>query len=88
MDMINNFSFKVILGISDTDAQKYFSDLIGHETKASYSTTISDSHTSYTTTELRSWAIEPDELAHLGKKLVLVHPDGYLLLRKIFYFEK
>lgn len=79
--MMNNFAFKVILSASDTDSQRYFSDLIGKED--------TEKQSSFTTKKVVSqrYIIEPAELAHLGHDLILLHPDGYKRLAKNFYFK-
>jgi hypothetical protein len=37
--------------------------------------------------EAKEWAVELADLARLGKKLVLLHPDGYIKLRNFFYYK-
>lgn len=77
--MLNNFKFKVILGIEDRDTQRYFSDLIGSE-----SVPNDRSPTGYTDVV----AVKPYELGHLRDELILIHPDGYMRLKKDYYFKR
>lgn len=88
MAMMNNFKFKAVLGADDTDTQEYFAKLIGYKTTQKHSKSKSDRMTTYTEAESREWAIEPADLARLGKDLILLHPDGFMRLRKNFYFKK
>lgn len=88
MAMLNNFNFKVILSASDTDTQEYFAKLIGYKKVKKESTSKGSMGTSTTTNMEKEYAIEPAELARLKNKLVLLHPDGYIKLKKNFYFKK
>lgn len=87
MAMMNNFRFKVILGADDTDTQEYFSKLIGYQTVTKHSTSSNDRQITHTESDSKEFIIEPSELAHLGDKLILLHPDGYELLKKNFYYK-
>ncbi len=87
MAMMNNYRFKIVLGADDTDTQEYFSKLIGYKDTKKYSTSSNSTQTTQTESEAKEWVIEPAELARLGKKLILLHPDGYLKLEKNFYYK-
>ena len=87
MAMMNNFRFKVVLGADDSDTQEYFAKLIGYQKTTKHSTSTNSNQTTHTESEAKEWAIEPAELARLGKNLVLLHPDGYLKLKKNFYYK-
>jgi len=89
MAMLTNFAYKVILGgIGDSESQEYFAKLIGYKRGKTYSKTSSRFDTTFTESDTKEWAIEPSELARLGNRLVLLHPDGYMVLKKNFYFKK
>ena len=85
--MMNNFRFKVVLGADDSDTQEYFAKLIGKREVTKKSYTSGGKGTSKTTSQASEWAVEPAELAHLGKSLILLHPNGFTTLRKNFYFK-
>lgn len=87
MAMMNNFRFKVVLGADDTDTQEYFAKLIGYKDTTKRSISNNERTTTKTESETKEWAIEPADLARLGKKLVLLHPDGFMTLRKNFYYK-
>lgn len=87
MAMMNNYPYKVILGCDDTDTQDYFAKLIGqHETKKN-SISKSSSQTTHTEAEAKDWIIPPADLARLGDMLILLSPDGFMKLKKNFYYK-
>lgn len=85
--MMTNYRFKIILGADDSDTQEYFARLIGKKevTRKSITTGARSSETS---TISKEWAVEPAELARLGNSLILLHPDGFVRLKKNFYFNQ
>lgn len=85
--MMNNYRFKVVLGASDTDTQEYFAKLIGYQDVKKYSKSSNAKQVTHTESEAKEWAIEPAELDRLKKELVLLHPDGYMILKKNFYYK-
>lgn len=87
MAMMNNYRFKVVLGASDTDTQEYFAKLIGYQDTKKYSKSRNAMQTTQTESEVKEWAIEPAELDRLKKELVLLHPDGYMKLKKNYYYK-
>lgn len=87
MAMMNNYRFKIVLGADDTDTQEYFSKLIGYKKTKRYSISISQTNTTRTECEVKELIIEPADLARLGKKLILLHPDGYMQLDKNYYYK-
>lgn len=87
MAMLNNYRYKVILGADDTDTQEYFAKLIGQKPVKKRSKSHNAKSTTHTVSMEKDWAIEPARLAHLGDNLVLLHPSGYVTLKKNFYFQ-
>ena len=85
--MMNNFSYKVVLGAMDTDTQDYFSKLIGQEETVKLS--VQKGNTGTSTTQVKEFrpSVRPEELAHLGKHLILISPNGWQKIRKSFYFR-
>lgn len=86
MAMMNNFQFKVVLGVSDTDTQEYFSKLIGNKIIQNHSISRNAKSVTRTYTDTKEYVVEPSELAHLKNELLLLYPDGYIRLIKNFYF--
>lgn len=87
MAMMNNYRFKVVLGASDTDTQEYFAKLIGYTDTKTHSKSRNAKQVTHTESEAKEWAIEPAELDRLKKDLVLLHPDGYMKLKKNYYYK-
>ena len=87
MAMMNNYRFKVILGADDTDTQDYFAKLIGQKEVQKKSRSQSARNVTHTVSEGKDWSVEPARLARLHDRLILLHPDGYVELRKNFYFN-
>lgn len=85
--MMENFSYKVVLSANDTDTQLYFAKLIGYTTVQQTSISKSGKHVTNTVNNVKDFAIEPAELAHLKENLVLLHPDGYDKLKKNFWYK-
>lgn len=86
MAMMNNFQFKVVLGVSDTDTQEYFAKLIGNKIIQNHSVSRNAKSVTRTYTDIKEYAVEPAQLAHLKNELLLLYPDGYIRLSKNFYF--
>lgn len=86
--MMNNYSYKAVLGANDTETQEYFAKLIGYKNITKNSTSKNGKHITYTTSETKDFAIEPSALAHLKNELILLHPDGFTKLKKHFYYKK
>lgn len=86
--MANNFQYKVILSASDTDTQDYLAKLIGQKIIQRNSRSRSARTVTHTKSDGKDWIIEPSHLAHLGNELILLHPDGFVKLKKNFYFKK
>lgn len=90
--ILSNLRYKVLLGgLGEPDSQKYFAELIGYKTVKKYSTTKSALKRSKTESETKEWKIEPAELDRQGKDVVILiasnEQDGYLKLRKNYYFK-
>lgn len=87
MAMMNNFRYKVVLGASDTDTQEYFAKLIGHRDAKKYSISSNARQTMRIEREVKEWAIEPEELDRLDDELILLYPEGYMKLKKNYYYK-
>ena len=76
--MLANFKYMAILGVSDRDTQKYFSDLVG---------TVQVPYEKSPTGYVEMPAMPPHELGRLRDDMLLIHPDGHVRLKKIYYFK-
>lgn len=86
-DMLNNFSYKVILHAGDADTQIEIAKMIGHTKSKHYSKTSGRGAASYTESEEIVWAIDPEDLSRLGNNLILIHPSGFEKLKKTPYYK-
>lgn len=87
MAMMNNYRYKVILGADDTDTQDYFAKLIGQKEVQKKSRSRNARSVTHTISEGKDWIVEPARLARLHEKLLLLHPDGCMELKKNYYFK-
>lgn len=85
--MIDNFPFKIILGVGGTETQKYFAEMIGMTDKKTTSTTKSRGNTSETVSYRKEYIVEPADLGRLDNDLILLYPGGHKRLRKNFYYQ-
>lgn len=90
--ILSNLRYKELLGgLNEPDSQKYFAELIGSAITQRKSTTSSSTTTSQTKTEGREWIIAPADLDRQGQNTALVLssdlPNGYMKLKKNFYFS-
>lgn len=86
-DMLNNFSYKIILHAGDADTQTEIAKMIGHKKQKTYSKTTGHGEASYTEKKEKVWAIDPENLSRLGEHLILIHPAGYEQLKKTPYYK-
>lgn len=90
--ILSNLKFKELLGgLGEPESQKYFAELIGYKIEQRKSVSTSMQQTTHTKAENREWKIEPADLDRQGKNTVLLLSsdikDGYMRLRKNFYFK-
>ena len=87
--MVNNFPYKVVLGLNELSEQRYFSDLIGEHAVIKTTTQKSEFNSvkGSSETKIEEPILKPAELAHLGNDLILIHPNGYERLKKNYYFK-
>ena len=86
-DMLNNFTYKVVLHAGDADTQLEIARMIGHKTEQQITRTSGRSGTSTTVKDEQVWAVEPEELSRLNNHLILIHPAGYEKLKKTPYYK-
>ena len=86
-DMLNNFTYKVVLHAGDADTQTEIAKMIGHKTEKQVSRSSGRSGESITVRDGQAWAIEPEELGRLINHLILIHPAGHEKLKKTPYYK-
>lgn len=91
--LLANLKYKVLLGgLGEVESQQYFASLIGYKDSMKHSTSSNAKQTTHTESEAKEWTIEPAELDRQGKDTVILiaadEPDGYLKLKKNYYFKR
>lgn len=91
--ILSNLKYKVLLGgLGEPESQKYFASLIGYKDSTKHSTSSNSKQTTRTESEAKEWVIEPADLDRQGKDTVILiasdEPDGYMKLKKNYYFKR
>lgn len=91
--ILSNLKFKVLLGgLGDPESQQYFADLIGKTDKNRYSYSESNNSNSSTKAITRDLVFETAELDRQGNDAAILIcsdlSDGYLKMKKNYYFKK
>lgn len=85
--MFSNFAFKVCLGATTPEEQEWWSKLTGYISVQKKSVSTNENTTTETISESKELAVPPEEWGRLKKRLILVHPSGFIKLRKNYYFK-
>lgn len=84
--MIENCSFKVVLGCSDIRSQRYFSELVGtrpvHHSSRGFCWSMGGTSFSVNEQPTREYAIQPHVFATLRDHAVIVSPFGSFVVEK------
>lgn len=91
--ILSNLKYKVLLGgLGEPESQKYFASLIGYKDSTKHSTSSNAKQTTHTESEAKEWVIEPADLDRQGKDTVILiasdEPEGYMKLKKNYYFKR
>jgi len=82
--MLNNFSYKVVLGCEDAETQEYFSKTIGDNITTKRTVSEGENGKTYTTSEHWERVYKPHELGFLDNNLIVVTRGGHMKLKKNF----
>lgn len=85
--ILDNTQYIAILGAVDNKTREYFSNLIGKEAVIKKSKSSGRGGESTSTSKQREFAIDPEEWKDLGDKIIVIHPSGFVKLKKNFYFK-
>ena len=85
--ILDNCRIKIILGAGDRDTQEYFSRLIGTHEVIKKTRTYTDGQAQHTYSTIDRPIIAPEELGYLRDDCIVLLPDGYMKLRKAYFFE-
>lgn len=85
--IMDNCGIKLVLNSSDVDTNRYLSALIGQKEVVNLTRTYdaSNSRHSYST-QFRP-SVSPEEFSRLNDELIAILPDGYLRLKKAYYWK-
>jgi len=90
--LADNFTVKVLLGATEPESQKYFSDLLGTYDKlvrsrsSNQQMTQIGGSTGVTISEQEKRLIRPEELGRLGNQCILFTPTGWTRVDKQSYY--
>lgn len=92
--ILDNCTYKAILGANDAETQHYFSELVGTISMpkagcfANFDSEGAPTGYGVNMSECREYVIQPYEFAHLSE-IILVHPfdSGFCRLKKITHFQ-
>lgn len=85
--IFDNCSIKIILSAKDLDTQEFFSRLIGTYEEEKQTRMYSDGESRHSYTTVEKPIIPPEELGYLRDDCIILLPDGYLKLKKAYFFE-
>lgn len=87
--ILANINFKVLLGnLNETESRRYFAELLGMIEHQKRSISKNSKSTTRTISEEKEFIIEPTEMDKQGKNiLILIGVDGFMKLKKNYYFQ-
>lgn len=86
--IMNNIKYKVILGITDPQSQRYFSDIVGQHEVQTTSISMHDNSTSTSYSTKKEFIIPPEAFGQLRDDLYVICDDGsHIKLSKNYYFK-
>ncbi len=85
--ILDNSQYIVVLSANDNSTREYFSNMIGKETVKKESVSSSKQGKSVNKSEQREFAVNPEAWRSYEKHLIVIHPSGYIKLKKNFYFK-
>lgn len=88
--ILANINFKVLLGnLNETESRRYFAELLGMIEHQKRSISKNSKSTTRTISEEKEFIIDPTEMDKQGKDtVILIGVDGFLRLKKNYYFKK
>lgn len=86
--LLDNCGIKIILGVGDYDSQEYFSKLVGTREVIKKIRTYSNGEARHTYTTEEKLIFSPEDFGYLRDDCIVLLPDGYLKLRKAFFYDE
>lgn len=87
--ILANINFKILLGnLNESESRRYFADLLGMQEHEKRSISKNAKSTTRTTSEEKQYIIDPSEMDKQGKgTVILIGVDGFMKLKKNYYFQ-
>lgn len=85
--ILDNAAYTVVLSANDIETRQYFSDSVGKEDHTKTSTSQSATGSSTSTSIQEEHAVHLNDWRFFDKDLVVIHPGGYIKLKKNYYFK-
>ena len=79
---LDNFKTKILLNVAEPDSQLYFSRMIGMVETQKTSKSENSSDTTYSTSDIKDYRVNPDYLGKMSKTAIIINQNGYVELRK------
>lgn len=88
--ILANINFKILLGnLNESESRHYFAELLGTIEKEKRSISKNSKSTTRTIAEEKQYIIDPTEMDKQGKDtVILIGVDGFMKLKKNYYFKK
>lgn len=87
--ILSNLKYKLILGITDPESQRFFSDMIGKKEIRTKTYTQSGKASSQSYSTRDEYIVKPEEFGQLKDELYLITDEGaYRRLKKAYYFKE
>lgn len=88
--ILANITFKILLGnLNEAESRRYFAELLGMIENEKRSISKSSKSTTRTISEEKQYIIDPTEMDKQGKDtVILIGVDGFMKLKKNYYFKK
>ncbi|MDO4518393.1 MAG: type IV secretory system conjugative DNA transfer family protein [Bacillota bacterium] len=85
--ILDNAQYIAVLSARDNNTREYFSNLVGKRSTTKISKSRGRGGESVSESEQKEFAIDPDEWKQMNKNLIVIHPAGYVRLKKNFYYK-
>lgn len=85
--IMDNCGIKLVLNSSDYDTNRYLSNLIGRKEVRTLTRTYDSAGARYSYSTKLEPSVSPEEFGRLKDELVAILPDGYLKLKKAYYWK-
>lgn len=85
--IMDNCGIKLVLNSSDYDTNRYLSNLIGMKEVRALTRTYDSAGSRYSYSTKLQLSVSPEEFGRLKDELIAILPDGYIRLKKDYYWK-